>query len=362
MAERELSILVRAKGALKAASDIGKVDSKIQGLGRQVSKGLGVGAGIAVADRAFYALGRTVGRIPELIGEATQAFIEDEQSQALLRTSLRANVTAWDENLSAIERVIAARQKLGFTDEEQRESLAALVVGFGNVADALEAERNAMDLARFSGASLAEASDVLLKVHAGNFRALKTLGINTDNVTTETEALAAIYKVATGQAESFAQTLSGRLLVAQIKSAEATERLGQGTAELSADFEEFKAGSIEKFALGLDFLTDALNFQSQATERQIELWKIYKGLGLVPAGMPSPTSPSAAKPSMTVPTSGVPSGVSTRTTTIAPKITANIRVPVTVNIAGISRTTTGTTLTRVGSFTGTAGTGALLGM
>ena len=48
MAERELSILVRAKGAVEAARNIGKVDSAVGNLGRTAAKGVKTaGANIA---------------------------------------------------------------------------------------------------------------------------------------------------------------------------------------------------------------------------------------------------------------------------------------------------------------------------
>lgn len=258
-------------GASKAASEVDRLRDKFTRLQKQSAKGLVLGAGAGLGLAAFNAVGTAVRELTGFVGDATDAFIEDERSQTSLRTALRANIEGWDGNTDAIERMIKARMDLGFSDDEQRESLKGLVAAYGDIDKALQVERTAMDLARFSGTDLAAASDTLIKVHAGNYRALKSLGIETENVTDETEALAAVQKVAAGQAEAFTTTLDGRLTVAAVKNREAMEALGQSTAELQADFGDMAADNIGKFSLGLDFLVDSLNIGNQTLERQIEL-------------------------------------------------------------------------------------------
>lgn len=271
MPGNQVRVGVGVSGAKGAASELDRLRDKFARLQKQGAKGLAIGAGVAATNLAFHAAGRAIGAVTDLIGDATRAFIEDEASQVKLRTSLRANVVAWDGNTAAIEGTLQARMALGFSDDEQRESLSSLVAAYGDVTKALEVQRLAMDLARFSGTDLASASDTLVKVHAGNYRALKALGINTKNVKDETSALAAVQKVAAGQAEAFTTTLEGRLAVAATKSAEALEHLGEATAEFSADFETTKAGAIEGFVAGLDHVADSINYANQSLGRQIEI-------------------------------------------------------------------------------------------
>lgn len=270
----QVRVGVGVTGAKAAASEMDQLKAKFTGLQKVSAKGFAIGAGVAVTGMAFQAVGRAIGAVTDLIGESKDAFIADERSQVQLRTALRANVDGWDENTDAIERVLEARMKLGFSDDEQRESLQGLVGAYQDVTKALEVERLAMDLARFSGVDLAQASDVLIKVHAGSYRALKQLGISTTGIKNETQALAAIQRVAAGQAEDYADTLEGRLAVSATRTAEAMEHLGQTTAEFSADFEEAKAHGIETFVTGLDYLADSINFTNQKIERQIELLRI----------------------------------------------------------------------------------------
>lgn len=160
------------------------------------------------------------------MGDAVAAAREDEASQQKLASSLKANVPAWDGNTSAIEATLAARMRLGFSDDEQRDSLAHLVAATHDSTKALEIQRTAMDLARFKGISLGDATEALTKVEAGSYRILKSLGIVLKDGATAQDALTAVQKVATGQAEDYANTNEGKLLTSQVKLSEAMETLG----------------------------------------------------------------------------------------------------------------------------------------
>lgn len=226
--EKELSIVTRVKGAAQAARDIASVDSATGRLGRTA------GVAAAAGTVAFNAMSFAVSRAGDFIGDATQAFIEDEQSVMRLTTSLKANVAGWDGNTKAIEATIKARMLLGFSDEEQRNALALTLTATNDVTQALAIQATAMDLARFKSISLEEATAKLIKIEGGSFRALKELGIEIDENATQTEALIAVQKAAQGQAEAWAETTGGKLVSAQIRAGEATERLGAVFARLGA--------------------------------------------------------------------------------------------------------------------------------
>lgn len=225
---------VGVTGARQASSDLDRFRDKFTQLQKQGAKGLAIGAGVAATQQAFSLLDRALASSVHFAGEAAQAFIDDQRSVQQLGTSLRANVVGWNGNTDAIERVIKANAALGFADDEQRQSLAKLVAATHDVNKALEVERVAMDLARFKGISLSDASDALTKVEAGSYRVLKSLGIQLADNATQTDALAAVEKVASGQAADFANTIEGKLTVAQVKAHEAEEKLGKGFAELEA--------------------------------------------------------------------------------------------------------------------------------
>lgn len=193
------------------------------------AKGLAIGVGAGVATAGIGLIEQAASRVVGVLGDANAAALEEEASIAKLGTALKANVPAWDGNTTAIERTLNARMKLGFSDDEQRDSLAHLVAATGDVNKALAEQQTAMDLARFKGISLAEATDALTKVEGGSFRILKGLGIELKAGATQQDALNAVQKVAAGQAEDYANTNKGKLLVSQVKVNEAMEKLGAVT-------------------------------------------------------------------------------------------------------------------------------------
>ena len=169
------------------------------------------------------------------VGDSVKAFNAQQESISGLTASLRANVPAWNGDTSAIEAVIKAQEKLGFTDTEQRDSLKLLLAATHDVTEAQQIQSVAMDLARFKHIDLATATEALTKVEAGSYRILKGLGIELAKGATQTEALAAVEGVAKGAVEDFAATNEGKLLVSQVKVNDAMEKMGSKIAGPFAD-------------------------------------------------------------------------------------------------------------------------------
>jgi hypothetical protein len=234
VADKELTLILKARNlASREVDKLGNSLDRVQksrGF-RSVIQGVGVGVGIG----AFNLLAGAIGGVTTVLGDAIEGAIQEEESIAKLSTSLRANVKDWDGNTAAIEAMLTARMKLGFSDDEQRDSLARIVVATNDVSRALDIQRTAMDLARLKGIDLATASDALIKIEGGQFRALKALGIELPKNATQTQALAAVQKAAQGQAESYAGTTRGKLLVAQVKVGEAMEKLGTAILPVVAE-------------------------------------------------------------------------------------------------------------------------------
>jgi hypothetical protein len=229
---------VRFKASLddQVSGKLGKIRDNFDRLGkskgaRSILQGVGMGVGIS----AWGLLDRAISGVVNVMADAVGGAIEEERSIARLTTSLRANVAGWNGNTEAIEKTMAAQFRLGFSDEEQRDSLALLVAATHDATEALEVQRTAMDLARFKGISLAEATDALTKVEAGSYRILKSLGIALRTGATRTEALAAVQKVAAGQAEDYADTVEGRATAATIIFGEKLEALGSKALPMISD-------------------------------------------------------------------------------------------------------------------------------
>jgi hypothetical protein len=222
---------------------------------RDAQTGFGLGAGISVWNTAKQA----IGMVTDVLGEAVAAANEEQASVALLTQSIRENDAGWRGNIAAVEEVIASRQRLGFADEEQRDSLRQLVAATKDSEEALRLQGIAMDFARLRGIDLGAAGDVIAKVYSGNIGILSRYGVVLEEGATATEALEEIQRRAQGQAEAYAQTNSGSLLASQIKTNEAMEKVGALLAPLMADFAEFAAGALTDVAAGLTNVANAFH-------------------------------------------------------------------------------------------------------
>jgi len=158
--------------------------------------------------------------------KGVQGAMEEQQQIARLGAALKANVPAWDGDMSAITGAVKARENLGFADDALRASLITLLPATHNIGKALAVQSTAMDLARLKGISLEDASAALTKVEGGQYRMLKSLGIVLKDGATHTEALAAVQQVAMGQAATYAGTLAGKTEILQAKIQDLTEEVG----------------------------------------------------------------------------------------------------------------------------------------
>jgi hypothetical protein len=225
------TLTVDANKAGQAAALTGSATFN-QKFSQSIKQGLGLGAGMSV----FSALTDAARRAGAFIGDAIGAATADEASQAKLTAAIRANTVGWDGNSAAIEGVLKARMNLGFSDDEQRDSLAVLVAATGSVTTALDVQRTAMDLARLKGIDLAAASKAVALGMGGQGRALKELGINVKDYTTKQEVLAAIQKKAAGQAEAYGNTTAGAMVEMQVAIDEAMETIGYRLLPTMKDF------------------------------------------------------------------------------------------------------------------------------
>lgn len=225
----------------------GAID-KIQGKAGQlaktdIGKGMLQGAGIAafgaVKNAAFGALDAVV----DFGKGSVDAAIEEEQGIAALTASLRASIAGWDGNTEAIERGVSARMRFGYTDDDLRESLTRLLPITKDVGEAQRVQAAAMDLARFKGIGLVDASLAIGKAMSGNKRMLKELGIAVDEAATAEQTLASVQKAVSGQAEAYAKTAAGRIAAASAQIAQAQGDLGAKALD---------AG--QKVAMGLDYI------------------------------------------------------------------------------------------------------------
>lgn len=226
MAELDLVVDVAVKGQqnLKRLSgDLGRADDQAK---KAATSFGGIGSTLGSFITPTTAAVAAVGTLTVAMGAAASAALEEEKGIAALTASLRANDPAAANHIDAIEETIRQRENLAFADDEQRESLAALVSVTKDANKALALQRTAMDLARLKGISLASASELLGKVYGGNVGILSRYGIQLERGTSATEALAEIQRRAAGQAEEFANTSTGAIESMNIVFDDVVEDIG----------------------------------------------------------------------------------------------------------------------------------------
>jgi hypothetical protein len=221
-----VEILGNAKGFTDATQDA------IGATGRM--KNVLAGVGLGIGESAWNLATDAVGQFVDGLGDAKQAYLDDVASQDKLAAAMKANVQHQRATTAAIEEVIAARMRLGWSDDQQRDSLAELVAITKDEGKALDLQRQAMDLARLKGMDLGTASEILGKVYGGNTGILSRYGIQLKKGASATEALAAIQAMAGGQAEAYAEGPLGKQEAAEIRVGEAMERVGKIVADISA--------------------------------------------------------------------------------------------------------------------------------
>jgi len=187
------------------------------------AKGFGLGAGMAI-----FGMGtRAIKGVINALGDAVTAGRAEEANMQKLYTAIRANVRGWNENANAIEAYFSEVQNsLAFADTDLRSSMAALIAVTKDVKESMEVQAIAMDLARFKAIDLRTATDLLVRVYAGNFGTLSRYGIIVDKNATKTEALAAIQEQAAGQAETYGNTSQAAAEKASMAWGDVSEKIG----------------------------------------------------------------------------------------------------------------------------------------
>lgn len=197
MGTAELQLLVKARD--EASSALGNIAKAAVGLG------LAFVAGAAAAIKAA----------------------ADEQVGIVkLQQAVRNAGRDWDEVAGAIEGTVSMMEKLAFSDDQVRESLSILIPATGDLQDAQDRMRVAMDLSRGTGLDLASASKLLGKVTDENTTVLKRYGIVVEKGATATQLLDEVTRRFGGQAAAFAGTAAGQLEIFQNEMANVVEDVG----------------------------------------------------------------------------------------------------------------------------------------
>lgn len=179
-------------------TDSSKFDKGIDGAKGKVGSFGTVAAGVA---------GGALGALTSAMGEMGRMAAAEEVQIAQLSAALATAGLSYDKLGDSIEAKIEAQTKsFAFSDDTQRTSLARLVTVTKDTATAFALQAVAMDLARFKGIDLVSATEAVIAVTQGRYRALAALGITIDENMTKEEALGALQAQIAGQAEAYGKT------------------------------------------------------------------------------------------------------------------------------------------------------------
>jgi hypothetical protein len=215
VAELLLSVKGKDDGASKVLDDI---DKKAGGVGGTL-KNLGTVAG-------GFVLGAGLLKAPDFLKSAAEAASEDEASTNRLKNAINNTGDSYDEISGVIEDVIKSGQRLGFTDDQTRDSLSLLAAQTGDSAEAVKRYALAQDLARGANIDVVTASKLLGKVTDENVNVLARYGIKVEKGASETELFAAVYGKFHGQAQTFADSTAGKMARLSDQMGELKESIG----------------------------------------------------------------------------------------------------------------------------------------
>ena len=235
--------IVAKDAASSVMGKIGKSMGSLQNTAKKMFAGIVAGAALAAGALAAFTV------------SAIKSAIQDEASTAKLNAALKARGFATKAVLAQVEKQIKSGQKLAYSDDEVRASVEASTRFTKKYSVATKIQTVAMDVARATHTSLADATIAVGKAYQGNgSRLLKTLGIEGKAIKGQA-ALNAIMGKSKGAAAAYADTVEGSFAILSDSASELKEQFGK--AFLPAVGKLFKglAPYLDRFAAFLSTQT-----------------------------------------------------------------------------------------------------------
>lgn len=220
MADTSLAIRI---GAVMNAAGFNKADKGIKRLEGSAAK-LARTMGIALSVGAVTAFGKS----------AVKAFMEDEQSAAMLANTVKN--LGMELELPAIEKFIGNMETAtGIADDELRPAMQALISTFKDTANAQNLLGLATEISRGSGQDLATVVADLNKAYTGNYKGLKkyNLGLTDAELKTMgfTKIVDKLNQQFQGSNAAYLDTYAGKMKVLSTAAGTAKEIIGKGLVD-----------------------------------------------------------------------------------------------------------------------------------
>lgn len=238
--QEQLQIIIRAQD--EASATLKKVEQAVQKTGASTEE-MGkksAGAGFSVAKMAgAFALGglvttalqRGMSYLTDTIKGSINAYREAEVQTAQTNTILKTMNTSLNEQAAVFQKAAKASMAKAFDDEAGQLALAKLYQRTNDMKFAQEALTSAMDLARYKGISLEDATNALGLAFMGSGRVLKQLGIEVEDGASKLDILSAVQDKTKGSAEAFANTYEGKTRMLGVAVGNLKETLGKAIVD-----------------------------------------------------------------------------------------------------------------------------------
>lgn len=244
------------------AADLSRMNrglNQAEGRLSRFSNSLGLGAGgMAMFGGAAAMAGAAAAAFAaSLAVDGVRAAIEDEKSLATLNRTLTNMGFAGAKD--SVDQMIGSLQSLyGVSEDSLRPALANLVRTTGDLTQAQDLLKLAMDVSAGTGKSLDTVVKALMRAYDGNYGSLSKLGISIDDATLKSKnfdaVTAQLAQTFAGQASTAANTLAGKLQRLGIAGEEVKESFGKGFI----DGLEQAAGGIENMQTQIEDMNYAM--------------------------------------------------------------------------------------------------------
>jgi hypothetical protein len=219
----KLEILAETK---QFVADMKKSETQVEGFGGKMEK-FGKMAAAAFAAAAAAA----VAYAGKLAVDGVKAAIEDEAAQIRLANALKNVTNATNSQISAVEKQIGQMSlAFGVADDQLRPAFQRLATATGDLSEAQDGLRLALDISAATGKSVEAVSNALGKAYEGNTGALARLGIGLSTAEMKSLGLEGTMKQLAdtfgGAATAQANTLEGQIQRLKVGFDEAKESVG----------------------------------------------------------------------------------------------------------------------------------------
>lgn len=171
--------------------------------------------------------------------DLTQQGKEAQQSEAKFQSALESRGLVYADVAAATDEAILSAQKMGFTDDEARDTIIALTTATGSLDEALKHLPGAMDVARGSGKNLDTVTKAIASTLANDLdRGLGSIVQGLDHTGDAMDTLNQAYALNAEQAAAWATTQAGQADIAKIAVSEAAETIGSSLSTAFAGITE----------------------------------------------------------------------------------------------------------------------------